>query len=136
MKRARLKQGEWRKGGQHSPHPRQNKPVKPSFEKNSNASSRRIRAAFGRASRLGARGEKKLAKPYLYPTKASALGAQMNAALEEVLTRLKPGNPPRRISWSVPVRFCQFFLAQFRLRRSRDLRVGVRRRSGLVLDHE
>ena len=61
----------------------------------------------------------KLAKPYLYPTKASARGAQMRDAGEEVLTRLKPGNPPRRISWSVRVRFCQFFLAQFRLRRSR-----------------
>ena len=44
---------------------------------------------------------KKLAKPYLYPTKASARGAQMRDAGEEVLTRLKPGNPPRRISWSV-----------------------------------
>ena len=72
-------------------------------------------------------GKKKLAKPYLYPTKASTRGEQMNAALEEVISRLKPGNPPRRISWSVPVRFCQFFLAQFRLRRSRDL-VAERKR--------
>jgi len=74
------------------------------------------------------RGEKKLAKPYLYPTKASTRGAQMSAALGKVSPRLKPGNPPRRISWSVPVRFCQFFLAPFRLRRSRDVRAGVRRR--------
>jgi len=60
---------------------------------------------------------KKLAKPYLYPTKASARGARLRAAEEEVLARLMPGNPPRRISWSVQVRFCQFFRAQFRLRR-------------------
>ncbi|HUY32204.1 MAG TPA: hypothetical protein VMV69_05440, partial [Pirellulales bacterium] len=58
--------------------------------------------------------------------------AQMGVAGEEVLTHPKPGNPPRRISLSVQVRFCQFFLGHFRLRRNRRAAPHVRRR--LFLD--
>ena len=76
------------------------------------------------------RAPKKLAKPYLYPTKATARVAPMGVAGEEVLTHPKPGNPPRRISLSVQVRFCQFFLGHFRLRRNR--RAAPRLRRGLL----
>jgi len=101
------------------------KAINPSLHPHSLVPTRR---SCGRRSGAPSRAPKKLAKPYLYPTKATARVAQMGVADEEVLTHPKPGNPPRRIPLSVQVRFCQFFLRHFRLRHNR--RPPTRRRAG------
>ena len=103
------------------------KAINPSLHLHSLVPTRR---SHGRRSGAPSRAPKKLAKPYLYPTKATARVAPMGVAGEEVLTHPKPGNPPRRISLSVQVRFCQFFLGHFRLRRNR--RAAPRLRRGLL----